>query len=116
MPTRIYWAGWTRLPVVTSKIKYDRNNRPRKSSTNLSDRFTDWYGSASSTNETPSAVESSPATEELRPSAGIPRAIQGTDHSPENPCVDTVRLTGRNPPSKLGFGQSPSMLRCVVLP
>src|SRR4051794_41449503 len=112
----MYWARCTRLPVVTSKMKYERKTNPRKSRIYLSDRFTDWYGSATSINETPSAVESRPAIDSLCPSARTPRAIKGNDHSAVKPLGETVRLTGRKPPSNPGLGQSPCTLRWVVLP
>src|SRR6267142_2134485 len=116
MPTRTYWAGWTRLWAVTSKTKYERNNNPTNSGRYLSERLTDWYGSATSINETPRAALSSVLTAVLVPSARTPRAMKGTNHSPVNPCKETVRLIGTKLPSKPGLGQSPSISTCDVLP
>src|SRR5690348_2157464 len=116
MPTRMYCAGCTRFPVVTSKMKYARNTSPRNSGTYLSERLTDWYGLATSTNETPMEVAARPVIESAGPSAHTPRAMNGTVHSAEKPLGVTVRLTGRKPPSKPGLGQSPCSVTWVVFP
>src|ERR1700735_1299183 len=103
----MYCAGCTRLPVVVSKMKYDRNTSPRKRTTYFRDRFTDWYGSDTSMNEIPRAVASRRVMASLGPSARTPRAMKGTDHSAVKPWFDMLRLTGRIPPSNPGLRQSP---------
>src|SRR3569833_2354022 len=115
-PTSAYCAGCTRLLVVTSNTKYDKKIRPLNSRMNLSDRVTDWYGSATSMNETPSAVASRPEILSLVPSARTPRAMKGTLQSALNPDGATLRFKGRNPPSKPGFRQSPCTGTRVLLP
>jgi hypothetical protein len=50
------------------------------------------------------------------PSACTPRAMNGTDQFASNPRSVTVCVTGRNPPLKLGCGQSPLTDTAVALP